>query len=234
MLFRITAAVRSRQLLEIERKFAPTPTSVDLLRRNAGSPHFAKLETLKTAVFHDTYYDRNDILTGQGIYVRQRAYLESPTRTTRHWEAKVRRGGDFIKSAFRELHGLEEVRGLVQQHGLELNASEENPGLDVWARFVTKRQQWKVNEQFLVVLDEADFGHVVGEVEMVQDSVEEEHVGSEESIIRRLDEQIEEFMHLHTWAFPSGEVQGKLTAYFEYRTRERRRVELAGEQEKRV
>jgi len=203
-------------MLEIERKFAPTPTSIDLLTRNAGRPKFTKLESLGITTFEDVYYDQDDVLNFKDIYVRRRSYLDASGPATTHWEAKVKVGGNFTNSAFREVTGIEAVSEIVQHHHPVRRSSSDNMGildtLDVWARFVTKRRQWRVNEHFLIVLDEADFGHLVGEVEV---ATEQTCDASEQDAVLGLDKQIEDFMLHHEWAFPPGKVQGKLTAYFE-------------------
>jgi thiamine-triphosphatase len=217
-MFRITAVLYCRQMLEVERKFAPTLASIDLLTRNAGHPSFRKFESVQSTAIEDVYYDKDDMLNSKGIYIRRRSYLNALETPAQQWEAKVKVGGDFTNSAFQELHGLEAVSELVAQH-LKADAvarAQLNPldRLRVWAHFVTNRRQWRVNEKFLVVLDEADFGHVVGEVEILQDSREQAAKSSRSDVIEQLDKQIEDFMLCHAWAFPLGKVQGKLTAYF--------------------
>jgi len=170
-MFRLTAALRNRQILEVERKFAPTAASTDSLIRNVGHPSFRKLEPLTSFEFEDTYYDRDNLLSGKGIYIRRRRSQFGADQ----WEAKVKVGGDFINSAFQEFTGMEAVSKLVHQHlpKHEISLSVTDI-LSVWAHFATKRRSWKVNDHFLIVLDEADFGHIVGEVELLQDSLKQE------------------------------------------------------------
>lgn len=161
-MFRLTAALRSRQILKVERKFAPTPASIDSLTRNAGRPSFRKLEPLTSIKFEDTYYDRDIIFNGKGIYIRRRSQFDSD-----QWEAKVKVGGDFINSAFQEFTGAEAVSKIIHQHLPKPGSfTSVTDMLEVWARFSTRRRSWKVNDHFLIVLDEADFGHMVGEVEL--------------------------------------------------------------------
>jgi len=263
-------------------------------------------------VFEDTYYDRDDALSKQGVYVRRRRYFdtdgnyvnvnvkpasssaksskevnkaEKPAKQE-NWEAKIRIAGNFTRSAFQELHGFDAVARLVRerlparlfhdQHhrnnhqcGQHRHLRNDHyhrtptskvvgdddgtgtlsfPFLDVLARFVTYRRQWLVNERFHVVIDEADFGHVVGEVELAQESertgppegpggheshredvckleteVEAEKIGwseggdegqADKELAEELDQEIEAFMERYAWAFPRGEVKGKLSAYF--------------------
>jgi len=66
------------RILEVERKFAPTPTSLHLLRHNAGNPPFLSFKSRGVTRFHDIYYDFNNTKAGggwlmqHGIYVRAR------------------------------------------------------------------------------------------------------------------------------------------------------------------
>ena len=252
-------------------------------------------------MFEDTYYDRDDVLSKQGVYVRRRRYLDtdkdhvnvnmnaktaegqleklersskSPKsdkiKTSEDWEAKIRVAGNFTHSAFQELHGFDAVARVVRehfphihhhhkqrlhqqhQHALTPTTSEVDDGegkqdklgfrnLEVLARFITHRRQWLINERFHVVLDEADFGHMVGEVELAQSSTrvssaassecayeslsqagngKQEKIGKE--VAAQLDAEIEDFMERYAWAFPRGQhsqVQGKLSVYFAWKKR---------------
>ena len=73
---------------------------------------------------------------------------------------------------------------------------------------MTNRTEFVADERFHVALDETDFGHDVGEVE-VQAGVDEED--------RKVQMEIERFMEKYKWLFGSGEgkPKGKMTAYFE-------------------
>jgi thiamine-triphosphatase len=83
------------------------------------------------------------------------------------------------------------------------------------AEFKTEREEWDI-EGFRVVLDEADFGWCVGEVELCREVLG----GDEESAREKgteMDRQIERFMAECGWAFPEGKVEGKLLAYFRWK-----------------
>ncbi|KAF2464882.1 uncharacterized protein BDR25DRAFT_203655, partial [Lindgomyces ingoldianus] len=198
--------------LEVERKFLPTAESIARLRANLDQPRFRNICELGTCKIHEIYYDRNDWLSSQGIYVRLR---------NGKWEAKVRKGGDYTNSRFEEYDDVEEIRSVVRE-ALDKTggyADTWQMGLSPMAEFKTQRESWDVNG-FRVVIDEADFGYTVGEVELCQslgdntgpamptNGLELEQTGLE------LDSRIETFMKEFEWAFPNGKVMGKLSAYF--------------------
>jgi thiamine-triphosphatase len=62
---------------------------------------------------------------------------------------------------------------------------------------------------FKVVIERADFGHMVGEVELCGEVGEDSKKAGVE-----MDRRIEEFMKEHAWAFPVGKAIGKLSAYW--------------------
>jgi len=264
-MFRPTPILRlhlpHQHILEVERKFAPTPLSISLLTRNAGLPAFSRHAPQPSLVFEDTYFDRDDVLSKQSVYVRRRRYIDHLRPAAENWEAKIRISGNFTRSAFQELQGFDAVARLVRerfpnhhhqnhQHALTPTISEIEEGearlgfdmLEVLAQFVTRRRQWLIIDRFCVVIDEADFGHVVGEVELTQESARaekekegvSEHEGlgvgegtsgirdeskGDRDLAKDLDAEIEDFMGYHAWAFPRGKVKGKLSAYFEWRNR---------------
>lgn len=202
-------------ILEVERKFLPTKSSISRLRANEGNPPFGSFKPLGVCHTHDVYYDRNNMLLSQGIYVRLR---------NRAWEAKVRQGGDYTNSQFREYEGEEGVVEIVKRawemlegNGREFKGYEKTDtilqGLKPIAEFKTKRAEWAI-DGFRVVVDQADFGHTVGEVELCFDVENEgEEVGLE------MDEKIEGFMKGNAWAFPEGKAMGKLAAYWQWKAR---------------
>ena len=69
------------------------------------------------------------------------------------------------------------------------------------ARFTTTRREWRADGRFGIVLDESDFGHRVGEVEVM----------SEEGGKAR--EEIDAFMERYGWFFGKGKPEGKLAAF---------------------
>ena len=198
--------------VEVERKFRPTPDSIRLLRTNSGTPPFRNLEYLGQRKFEDIYFDKDGILLSKGIWVRRR---------DDEWEAKVRQGGDYTNSQFMEMAGYDKVANLVAVNVPRAQIDVQDLGMKQFARFATARETWLADGKFLVVLDTADFGHLVGEVELVKDKWFRKDAN--ELVLRRLrrimatrmDSQISEFMRMHPWAFPPGEVKGKLSAYFE-------------------
>ncbi|KAF1999152.1 hypothetical protein P154DRAFT_417075, partial [Amniculicola lignicola CBS 123094] len=205
------------KILEVERKFTPTTTSISLLRANTGSPPFKAHAPLGISYTHNVYFDHvayRDLFMSRGIYIRQRNGF---------WEAKARLGGDFVNSKFTEYMGSEAVQGVVTEvlanAGLQngrvryVEEMEGLKGLSPIANFVTRRETWEV-EDYKVVADETDFGCKVGEVELtdtVREGWDVTKVGE------MMDKRIERFMERHYWAFPvtAKEVQGKLTAYFD-------------------
>jgi len=78
-------------------------------------------------------------------------------------------------------------------------------GLIPVMEFATARRIYTADEKFTVVLDSSDFGHVVGEVEVLSDT--EESTASQE---------LDDFLKKYEWFFQRDEkVKGKLTAYLE-------------------
>jgi thiamine-triphosphatase len=67
-----------RTILEVERKFAPTPASISHLRHNTGHPRFTKFQYRGSQHLEDIYYDKRDILSNHGIWVRRRWCKELP------------------------------------------------------------------------------------------------------------------------------------------------------------
>ena len=82
-----------RALLEVERKFCSL--AVEDLVANTGQPPFKIVHACAWRTIHDVYYDDpSRSLIKAGIWVRQRNGF---------WEAKVKRGGDFIAVPFRSI-----------------------------------------------------------------------------------------------------------------------------------
>ena len=71
----------------------------------------------------------------------------------------------------------------------------------------TSRESYLINGKYLVTLDTADFGHMVGEVEV---GAENNHKD-----IKAAHKDIDDFILEHAWFFGRQNVKGKLTAYFE-------------------
>ncbi|MCJ1478119.1 hypothetical protein MMC13_006795 [Lambiella insularis] len=189
-------------ILEVERKFCCNPRTINIIQANKGTPSFQKLESRGQKTFEDIYYDSNNLLFSRGIWVRTRDGV---------WQAKVRRGGDFTNSQFRELEGTRDIRDMIESLDLRVPVARKDFGLSATAEFKTKRHAWRADGMYNIVVDSTDFGHSVGEVELQQEVALE----AEEQLASRLDAQIEAFMSEHSWAFPSGNAVGKLSAYFD-------------------
>lgn len=222
---------RSTTILEVERKFrrltVPTLTNV-----HTGAPsflpnlkqyytaNFQSVLPLPTRTIHDIYYDTpTRTLCSSGAWIRRR---------NGEWQAKVRKGGDFVNSRFEELRGADEIGDCIREvlgkaTGCASTVSEkkkekeqkEDFGLGKLAEFVTTREGWLVDGEFKVVRDRMDFGHEVGEVELQVEVGGEIDEGEKRGLMEEMDRRIEEFMRRYAWAWERGEAVGKLTAYFE-------------------
>ncbi|TID18251.1 hypothetical protein E6O75_ATG06327 [Venturia nashicola] len=183
-----------RLIYEVERKFTPFPLSRRHLQSNTAHPHFTTIKNHGSKIMEDIYFDREDLLCENGIWVRRRG--ESPINinidgeeTLRKtiigmagemedmkisWQAKVRKSGDRINSSFAEIHDSNEILRLLRSRFSSLANLERIEELDVLARIKCVRQMWRVDGKFNVVIDTTDFGHVVGEVELEVDTEKQE------------------------------------------------------------
>ena len=197
-------------LLEVERKFCSL--AVKDLTYNTGRPAFKSIRALAQKTIHDVYYDNSSgSLISSGIYVRQRNGF---------WEAKVRAGGDYTNSMFEELTGTEPVRRCVMDVIGEKNCEKDHFGLNPIATLSTDRQSWIADNEFKIVLDTMNFGHMVGEVELQEEVQFTATANSpieqqKREKMKEMDKRIEAFMDRYSWAFHLGIPRGKLTAYFE-------------------
>ncbi|KAI3398941.1 hypothetical protein diail_8264 [Diaporthe ilicicola] len=223
-----------RPILEVERKFAPTTTSIHRLDQNSGRPPFNAVVRKGHTCFQDTYYDTpQDVLSKAGIWIRQREKFECEVREFirnkqvddggTSWEAKVRVGGDLINSAFKEITDIKEISAMLSAllPGSELTHQHGPQGGQVreMARLITDRRSYLVDGKFTVVIDVTDFGHTVGEVELERDAGEVSCEGENQArAIATMDKEIDDFMQRYKWAFPEGQPVGKLTAYFSHKT----------------
>ena len=66
---------------------------------------------------------------------------------------------------------------------------DANFGLDLISRFRTTREVYRADEKFLVMLDATDFGHWVGEVELLAHDEQRAHM------------DIDAFMRRYAWFF---------------------------------
>ncbi|KAH8197333.1 hypothetical protein TruAng_008499 [Truncatella angustata] len=206
-----SGAVQIRQL-EVERKFLATPSAISYLRSNGEGSRFKKYKSLGVQINHDVYYDRDGVLFSKGVYIRRR---------NGHWEAKIRTGGNFINSAFREIGGDKAVTEVVQKN---LTVTADGAGieklLEPCAEFITDRESWIIDGKFRVDVDTTDFGHTVGEVELtafLQSASGEqgEEQEEEKNLREKMNQEIKAFMQTYPPAFPTGRPIGKLSAYFQ-------------------
>lgn len=186
----------AKRLLEVESKFIFKPSLIATLASNRGSPAFKRLKALGTNQFTDTYYDHQDILSANGIWLRRRKQNNSTTL-----EAKVRISGDFARSTFDEVTDGRVIADLVRRYLPYFNEGKEHFGLDRLAEFTTTRQDFRADDKFAIVLDSTDFGHSVGEVELMAE---------DEAMAHR---EIDGFMAQYPWFFQKGKPEGKLAAY---------------------
>lgn len=208
-----------KTILEVERKFPGLAVpSLSPAHCRGFAPAFGSVARLPTRRIHDVYYDTaSRALCAAGAWVRRR---------DGRWEAKLRRGGDFVNSRFEELAREDDIARCVAAVLAPRDPSaaprpEDCFGLARMAEFVTTREAWLCDGEFKVVRDRMDFGHEVGEVEL-QVAVEALGKGGEEREMERMDGRIAEFMERYKWAFDwsRGEAKGKLTAWFEMIERE--------------
>lgn len=208
-------------LLEVERKFCPSGAA--LIARNAGFPPFRQFSPRPRSIFRDTYYDHGHVLRNAGIWLRKR---------DEQWESKVKVGGDYKNSQFQEVKGITAVNAVISKYlqGLDCKALTRHrtlPALmDAYnitpvVDFETTRDSWTVDNEYTVVIDTTDFGHTVGEVELENDAPEILPEVAKNALLKQLDEKIVSFMRHYPWAFPTGQCKGKLTAYFEWKSRAR-------------
>ncbi|KAK4106992.1 hypothetical protein N656DRAFT_564786 [Canariomyces notabilis] len=234
---------KNKTILEVERKF-PRLAVPSLTQHHQQNPKFSSIQPLPTRQIHDIYYDTpTRQLCSHGAWIRLR---------DGKWEAKLRRGGDFVNSRFEELTGEAEivrsVRSILgsqyqsttgdsigdrKDRGGRVPNRMEDFGLEKMAEFVTTREAWMCDGEFKVVRDRMDFGHEVGEVELqaeIEVDVDSDklllwrHVKERE--MERMDCRVKAFMERYAWAFDwsGGEPKGKLTAYFEMVKKKRRKA----------
>ena len=124
--------------------------------------------------------------------------------------------GSFLRSTFVETKGPTQIRELLRCHFPDLDdrsnrndIQENNFGFNPIAAFMTERATLVAKEkggrEFSVVLDVTDFGHEVGEVEVM----------AEEAGAEKAHREIERFLKRYPWFFDTRSPKGKLTAYFE-------------------
>ena len=195
-------------LFEVEQKFNFTLRSLHWFLQAINHPRNyrprLKLEYCGQSVFCDTYFDTHQRLSKQGLWVRKRCISSKSDR----WEAKQRSDtsdSNFAQTTFEETEDVDRIQKMVQIHTHAALDSTSNFGLEPFAEFTTERSTFKAAKgKFTIVLDKTDFGHRVGEVEMMAEDAEQAHA------------EIDTFMKKHAWFFDRSEKPiGKLTAYLE-------------------
>jgi thiamine-triphosphatase len=194
-----------KRLIEVERKFCSTGPATILV---GGHPPFQSLAYHGSRKFTDKYFDRGQLLRSAGIYIRQRDNC---------WEAKVKKGGDYINSQFEETICVSKITAYAHNiAGVQGRLSSKNNFLlDKVADFKTTRYSWTANGKFKIVVDTTDFGHTVGEVELDGEVNTRAELKNDLKCLAEMDQEIVDFMKMYPWAFPPGEPKGKLSAYFE-------------------
>ncbi|KAK0723308.1 CYTH-like domain-containing protein [Lasiosphaeria miniovina] len=192
-------------VLEVERKFRTI--AVRELTQHGGTPPFRSLSRLPAKTIQDSYYDRSDVLSAAGAWVRNR---------DGKWQAKLRLGGDFKNSRFEELDDARDIAACVRRLAGIQGTEADCFGLLPMATFSTRREAWVADSEFLIVLDSMDFGHEVGEVELQQVlGGEPMSEVQKKATMEEMDNRIVAFMKRYSWAFAPGHPTGKLMAYFE-------------------
>ncbi|KIW18412.1 hypothetical protein PV08_02700 [Exophiala spinifera] len=195
--------------LEVERKFAALKCYP--LRVDSGNPPFLSLTDLGSRTFHDTYFDLNDQLWMKGTWLRQR---------DGKWQMKIRRGGTYLNSQSEEVSDLD----IISAHIKSLTGREYGPsqlfGLSHLASFSTFRRAWIADSAFKIVLDQTDFGHTVGEVEL-EAQMDVQGADEIQMATKAMDKRIAAFLQHYVWAFSSEAPVGKLSAYFAHQSLQR-------------
>ena len=116
-------------------------------------------------------------------------------------------GGSFLRSTFSETKDRSRILELVRSHfpDRSLGFEDDFAGLDAIAGFETQRLSLRAHDRFTVVMDVTDFGHRVGEVELMAEDVDAEKAHAD----------IEAFLREYPGFFDTSNPKGKLTAYFE-------------------
>ena len=126
---------------------------------------------------------------------------------------KIRRGGTYENTRSEEVSDWD----IISAHIKSLTGRNCGPsklfGLGHFADFSTLRHAWIANTEFNIVLDRTDFGHTVGEVELVA-QVPAQDGNEAQMALKTMDYRLVEFLQLYAWAFTTGKPVGKLSAYF--------------------
>ncbi|KAG9306555.1 hypothetical protein G9A89_004752 [Geosiphon pyriformis] len=162
--------------------------------------------------FIDIYYDNHSKdypLTTRDIWLRQR---------DEKWECKTPTNLTPSMDSYHELETIDSVTEYLENILNPGNSSISLPREDQFKEFLlekynltpfceiqTFRKHYIINNEFTLDLDTADFGHHVGEIELVVESPEK---------VQEAERRIAIFMKEHEWFFEtSGLVLGKLSRY---------------------
>ena len=195
-------------LLEVERKFSWKQANFKVLISNGGSPPFIVHPRITSRAFRDIYYDSSHKLSSKGLWVRKRLhhgpYTSINITKTGVWEAKqAMLGSSFNNSTYEETQDTNHLLQMINKHIPGCLGPEEDFGLKELCQSETLRRSFLADHKFTVVLDETDFGHSVGEVEILADDAKQAHA------------DIGTFLNHYAWFFDCSKPKGKLTAYLE-------------------
>ncbi|RIA87182.1 CYTH-like domain-containing protein [Glomus cerebriforme] len=202
---------------EVERKFKFDPSKVNLLEANRGKKPFDKVMFLSEKSFTDIYYDNllDYPLTTNDIWLRQR---------DDKWECKTPVNLTASMDSYHELENTTLIKNFLDEKLKNNQAIKrqsenipyyenksfkeflfKNYKLEPFCTITTQRRSYLINNKFTMVLDTADFGHSVGEIELIVESTDK---------VQDAEKRIAMFMKEHDWFFETeGVVMGKLMAY---------------------
>ncbi|RUS15104.1 CYTH-like domain-containing protein [Endogone sp. FLAS-F59071] len=203
---------------EVERKFRYDPALIPVLKSNQGEQLFKSVQFLRERRFTDIYYDNHSSdypLTTQDVWFRQRDGV---------WQCKVPTGLATSMDSYRELTQTMEIADFLDGFLSPVTSSPTPPvssdpteferylhtrhGLSPYCTISTTRQCYLLDDEFSLDLDAADFGHHVGEMELVVYSSEQ---------VREAERRIASMCLRHQWFFDVGDMDrpiiGKLSGY---------------------
>ena len=112
-------------------------------------------------------------------------------------------GSTFVRSIYDETRDPIRIWQMTKNCIPKCAGPNESFGLEKTCQFETHRRSFLADGRFTVVLDETDFGHSAGEVELLAEDEKRAHA------------DIDVFLARYAWLFDCSTPKGKLTAYFE-------------------